>query len=71
MKLKKRANPLEKIVTKLMQYDQVRDLTSAVAYKTEPAIISIKEEAKKEIEDVQLKLPKQTRYNLSISVSQL
>jgi hypothetical protein len=61
---------LEKIVTKLMQHEQVRELT-AVASKTEPAITSIKEEAKKEKEDIQLKLPKPARQNLAISVGQL
>ena len=57
-------------MTKLMQNEQVRELT-AVASKTEPAITSIKEEAKKEKEDVQLKLPKPVRQNLPISVGQL
>ena len=54
-------------MTKLMQHEQVREL-NAVASKTEPAITSIKEEAKKEKEDIQLKLPKPARQNLAISV---
>ena len=67
VKLKKRANPLEKIVSKLMHNEQVREMTS----KTEPAITSIKEEAKKEKEDIQAKLPKQARQNIAITIGQL